>query len=67
MAIGQQVRELQAELKLRGEAQMQVEESMRNLHLSFSPIVTTLESQLASLAKHQVLSFLNTKPYTLNP
>ena len=62
MAIGQQVRELQAELKTRGEAQMQVEESMRNLHLGISPIITLLETQLVSLGKHQVLSFIDRKP-----
>ena len=59
VAMGQQVRQLQAELRSRGESQMQAEESMRNLHLGFSPIVTTLESQLASLGKHQVSCLLS--------
>ncbi len=56
MAINtKQVRELQAEIGAREQTQMQTEEGMRTLHLDFSSIVAKLESQLASLCKHQVL------------
>jgi hypothetical protein len=65
MAItAKKVRELQAEIAAREQTQIQTEESMRTLHLDFSPIVAKLESQLASLRKHQVLpSVLHQNPH----